>query len=131
MMPLLIGRAREVDARRRAQALLEELGLAHRAAHRPGALSGGEQQRVAVARALAASPRALLADEPTGNLDEETGERLHALVRALNREKGITVVIVTHNERLAAACDRRLRLEGGRLHEGRGAPAAVHAVGGG
>ena len=118
MMPLLIGRMKESEARRRAASLLEELGLSHRAAHRPGALSGGEQQRVAVARALAASPRALLADEPTGNLDEETGERLHALVRALNREKGITVVIVTHNERLAAACDRRLRLEGGRLDVG-------------
>jgi putative ABC transport system ATP-binding protein len=85
---------------------------------------------VAVARALAASPRALLADEPTGNLDEDTGDRLHALVRSLNREKGITVVIVTHNERLAAACDRRLRLEGGRLHDGKASSAGVRAVGG-
>ena len=119
MMPLLIGRAEDVDARQRAQSLLDELGLTPRAHHRPGALSGGEQQRVAVARALAASPRALLADEPTGNLDEETGDRLHALLRGLNREKGITVVLVTHNERLATACDRRLRLEGGRLHDGR------------
>jgi lipoprotein-releasing system ATP-binding protein len=116
MMPLLIRGEREGDARARARSLLGELGLAVRADHRPGALSGGEQQRVAVARALAGSPRAVLADEPTGNLDEETGERLHALVRALNREKGITVVIVTHNERLADACDRRLRLESGRLH---------------
>jgi lipoprotein-releasing system ATP-binding protein len=129
MMPLLIARTSETDARRRAASLLEELGLSPRAAHRPGALSGGEQQRVAVARALAASPRALLADEPTGNLDEETGQRLHDLVRGLNREKGITVVVVTHNERLADACDRRLRLEGGRLHESRtiaraGIPAA-------
>jgi lipoprotein-releasing system ATP-binding protein len=123
MMPLLIARRREAEARQRAQSLLDELGLTARAHHRPGALSGGEQQRVAVARALAASPRALLADEPTGNLDEETGDRLHALVRGLNREKGITVVIVTHNERLAAACDRRLRLEGGRLHDGRSAVA--------
>ena len=129
MMPLLIGRVGEREARARAQSLLEELGLSHRAEHRPGALSGGEQQRVAVARALAASPRALLADEPTGNLDEETGERLHALVRALNREKGITVVIVTHNERLAAACDRRLRLEGGRLHDGKAPAAAIRALG--
>ena len=132
MMPLLIGRVAEREARARAQSLLEELGLAARAHHRPGALSGGEQQRVAVARALVVSPRALLADEPTGNLDEETGERLHALVRGLNREKGITVVIVTHNERLAAACDRRLRLEGGRLHDGRQASAsAVRAAGAG
>jgi lipoprotein-releasing system ATP-binding protein len=129
MMPLLIARTKESDARQRAQALLDELGLAPRAHHRPGALSGGEQQRVAVARALAASPRALLADEPTGNLDEETGERLHALVRGLNREKGITVVLVTHNERLAAACDRRLRLEGGRLHDGRPAVRAAGASG--
>jgi lipoprotein-releasing system ATP-binding protein len=129
MMPLLIGRMREAEARPRAQALLDELGLSARAHHRPGALSGGEQQRVAVARALAVSPRALLADEPTGNLDEETGDRLHALVRSLNRERGITVVVVTHNERLAAACDRRLRLEGGRLHDGRaGASAHVHAA---
>jgi lipoprotein-releasing system ATP-binding protein len=129
MMPLLIARTKEGEARRRAGSLLEELGLSHRADHRPGALSGGEQQRVAVARALAAGPRVLLADEPTGNLDEETGERLHALVRSLNREKGITVVLVTHNERLAAACDRRLRLEGGRLHDGR-ASAAARAAGG-
>jgi lipoprotein-releasing system ATP-binding protein len=132
MMPLLIGRLKESEAQARAHTLLGELGLTARAHHRPGALSGGEQQRVAVARALAASPRALLADEPTGNLDEETGERLHELVRGLNRERGITVVIVTHNERLAAACDRRLRLEAGRLHDGRAAaPGAVRAAGGG
>jgi len=79
--------------------------------------------------ALAASPRALLADEPTGNLDEETGERLHALVRGLNREKGITVVIVTHNERLAAACDRVLRLENGRLNVADGSAGGVSADG--
>jgi lipoprotein-releasing system ATP-binding protein len=129
MMPLLIARQKESEARPRAETLLHELGLTARAQHRPGALSGGEQQRVAVARALALSPRALLADEPTGNLDEETGERLHALVRGLNRERGITVVLVTHNERLAAACDRRLRLEGGRLHDGRAAATPARAVG--
>jgi len=104
------------EAWRRAGALLEELGLAERGHHRPSALSGGEQQRVAVARALIQSPRALLADEPTGNLDPETGERLNALLQRLNREKGLTVVAVTHNERLASACDRDLRLEAGRLH---------------
>jgi lipoprotein-releasing system ATP-binding protein len=131
MMPLLIARAKEAEAKQRAQSLLGELGLSARADHRPGALSGGEQQRVAVARALAASPRALLADEPTGNLDEETGDRLHALVRGLNRDRGITVVLVTHNERLAAACDRRLRLEGGRLHDGRASAPAVRAAGAG
>jgi lipoprotein-releasing system ATP-binding protein len=119
-MPLLIGRLPGARARADAARLLEELDLGHRQHHRPGALSGGEQQRVAVARALACSPRALLADEPTGNLDRDTGDRLHALLRRLNQEKGITVVVVTHNERLAAACDRTLRLEGGVL---RSAPA--------
>jgi lipoprotein-releasing system ATP-binding protein len=118
MMPLLIARTSEDESRRQAMALLEELGLGHRAEHRPGMLSGGEQQRVAVARALIRSPRALLADEPSGNLDVETGERLHDLLRRVNREKGVTVVAVTHNERLAAACDRRLRLDAGRLREG-------------
>ena len=117
-MPLLIGRVPGPEARRDAGRLLEELELGHRAHHRPGAMSGGEQQRVAVARALARSPRALLADEPTGNLDRETGDRLHALLRRLNQEKGITVVVVTHNERLAAACDRTLRLERGVLQPG-------------
>ena len=115
MMPLLVGRTSEGESRRRAASLLDELGLTARAEHRPGALSGGEQQRVAVARALVQSPPALLADEPSGNLDQETGETLHALLRRLNREKGVTIVVVTHNERLAAGCDRRLRLEAGRL----------------
>ena len=114
-MPLLIGRCRAGDAFGRAEALLAELGLGERLAHRPGALSGGEQQRVAVARALASSPRVLLADEPTGNLDFETGARLHDLLRRLNEERRLTVVVVTHNERLASACDRTLRLLGGRL----------------
>src|SRR5207249_1119516 len=92
-MPLLIGRVSAREARAVASRLLEELGLTDRAEHRPGALSGGEQQRVAVARALARSPRALLADEPSGNLDRETGERLHGLLRRLNRERGITLVV--------------------------------------
>lgn len=115
-MPMLIDRRPAGEATTRARALLDELGLTHRLDHRPGTLSGGEQQRVAVARALVQSPRALLADEPSGNLDRETGDRLHELLRRLNQEKGITVVAVTHNERLAAACDRVLRLEGGRLN---------------
>ncbi len=114
-MPLLIARRPAGEAWARATLLLGELGLEHRLKHRPGALSGGEQQRVAVARALAQSPRALLADEPTGNLDQETGDRLHELLRRLNQERKLTVVVVTHNERLAAACDRRLRLEAGKL----------------
>ena len=114
-MPLLIARLSAAEAWTRARALLEELGLGSRVEHRPGALSGGEQQRVAVARALVQSPRAVLADEPTGNLDPETGDRLHELLRRLNKERRITVVVVTHNERLAAACDRTLRLLDGKL----------------
>jgi lipoprotein-releasing system ATP-binding protein len=116
MMPLLIARQEPEESRRQSLALLTELGLAERASHRPGALSGGEQQRVAAARALIRSPAMLLADEPTGNLDVDTGERLHDLLRRINRERGVTLVIVTHNEKLAAGCDRRLRLEAGRLH---------------
>jgi lipoprotein-releasing system ATP-binding protein len=116
MMPMLIARRPASEARRHSEALLGEMGLAERTHHRPGALSGGEQQRVAVARALIQSPPALLADEPSGNLDQETGDRLHALLRRLNQDKGITLVVVTHNERLAAASDRVLRLENGRLH---------------
>jgi lipoprotein-releasing system ATP-binding protein len=115
MMPLLIGRVPDREARARAGALLGEMGLLDRVHHRPGELSGGEQQRVAVARALVRSPRALLADEPSGNLDRSTGDRLHDLLRRLNKDKGITVVVVTHNERLAGECDRTLRLEGGTL----------------
>jgi lipoprotein-releasing system ATP-binding protein len=118
MMPLLIGRVSEREARPKAAALLDELGMTARAEHRPGALSGGEQQRVAVARALVRGPRAVLADEPSGNLDRETGDRLHDLLRRLNREKGLTLVVVTHNERLAASADRTLRLEGGKLVDG-------------
>ena len=114
-MPLLIGGGRAEEARRRALELLEEVGLSGRADHRPGALSGGEQQRVAVARALATGPRALLADEPTGDLDRDTGRRLHETLRALSRSRGLTVVVVTHNDELARACDRVLRLASGRL----------------
>jgi lipoprotein-releasing system ATP-binding protein len=114
-MPMLIARRPAEEARRAAQALLDELGLEARSGHRPGELSGGEQQRVAVARALVRGPRALLADEPTGNLDRASGDRLHELLRRLNRERGLTVIVVTHNEGLAQACDRVLRLEGGVL----------------
>jgi lipoprotein-releasing system ATP-binding protein len=114
-MPLLIGRQPPGEARRRALVLLEEVGLGERAGHRPGALSGGEQQRVAVARALAASPRVLLADEPTGDLDRATGQKLAETLRSLVRARSLTVVIVTHNEELARSCDRVLALSGGRL----------------
>jgi predicted ABC-type transport system involved in lysophospholipase L1 biosynthesis ATPase subunit len=92
------------------------VGLSERLAHRPGMLSGGEQQRVAVARALVMNPALLLADEPTGDLDETTAESLHALLREMHAERRLTSIIATHNPRLAAACDRVLRLEHGQLH---------------
>jgi lipoprotein-releasing system ATP-binding protein len=114
-MPMRIARRPIVEARAAAQTLLERVGLGERLDHRPAMLSGGEQQRVAVARALVMAPALVLADEPTGDLDEATGDTLHALFRAMHRERGLTSVIATHNPRLAAACDRILRLEGGRL----------------
>jgi lipoprotein-releasing system ATP-binding protein len=114
-MPLRIGRVAVADARARASALLARVGIGERLAHRPAMLSGGEQQRVAVARALVARPEVLLADEPTGNLDEATADALHGLLREIHREHGLTSLIATHNARLAGACDRVLRLEGGRL----------------
>ena len=115
MMPGLIRRIPRAEARRRAGAMLERVGLSGRLDHRPGELSGGEQQRVALARALVLSPRLLLADEPTGNLDPQTADGIHALLVELNRSLGITAVVVTHNERLAQALPRRLRLVEGRL----------------
>jgi lipoprotein-releasing system ATP-binding protein len=114
-MPLRIARLPAPDARRRAESLLARVGLGDRLRHRPGTLSGGEQQRVAVARALVAGPDLLIADEPTGDLDERTADALHDLMRDMHRERGLTSIIATHNLRLAARCDRVLRLEGGRL----------------
>jgi len=114
-MPLRIA-GQTADSRvAQALALLGRVGLADRALHRPGTLSGGEQQRVAVARALVGRPSLLLADEPTGNLDEHTAAGLHELLREMHREHNLTSIIATHNASLAAACDRVLRLEGGRL----------------
>jgi len=115
-MPLRIARLATADARPIARSLLERVGLAERLDHRPGMLSGGEQQRVAVARALVRQPSLLLADEPTGDLDETTADALHALLRAMHAEFGLTAIIATHNPRLAQQCDRVLRLEGGTLH---------------
>ena len=114
-MPLRIARQPLAAARPAAEALLRRVGLGDRLRHRPGILSGGEQQRVAVARALVAAPDLLLADEPTGDLDERTADSLHDLLCEMHRERGLTSVIATHNLRLAARCDRVLRLEGGRL----------------
>jgi lipoprotein-releasing system ATP-binding protein len=114
-MPLRIAGTPAAERRGRAEELLARVGLADRATHRPAALSGGEQQRVAIARALVARPTLLLADEPTGNLDEATAADLHRLLKDMHAEHGLTSVIVTHNPILAAACDRVLRLEGGRL----------------
>lgn len=114
-MPLRIARVPVADARPRAQELLRRVGLGERMSHRPGMLSGGEQQRVAVARALVMEPAVLLADEPTGDLDEQTAESLHQLLRNMHRTYGLTSIIATHNPRLAQACDRILRLEAGRL----------------
>jgi lipoprotein-releasing system ATP-binding protein len=117
-MPMRIARAPLAEARSRATALLGRVGLNERLTHRPGMLSGGEQQRVAVARALIMKPAVLLADEPTGDLDEQTADSLHALLREMHAAHGLTSIIATHNPRLAAACDRVLRLEGGRLTPG-------------
>lgn len=115
MLPLeLEGHA---DARQRARALLERVGLGQRLTHYPRQLSGGEQQRVAIARAFAAEPDVLFADEPTGNLDSHTGERISDLLFQLNQERGTTLVLVTHDERLAHRCQRLIRLEAGHLIE--------------
>jgi lipoprotein-releasing system ATP-binding protein len=115
MMPALIAGTSADAARRRADELLARVGLAERLSHRPGELSGGEQQRVAVARALVQEPRAVLADEPTGNLDPHTGEGVQDLLLELNRERDITLVVVTHSATLASAMDRTLRLSAGRI----------------
>jgi lipoprotein-releasing system ATP-binding protein len=117
MMPALIARTAHDRAKATAEELLNDVGLGHRLSHRPGELSGGEQQRVAIARALALSPELLLADEPTGNLDMKTSEGVHALLAELQRKKGLTLVVVTHNEHLAAAMGRTVRLVDGRLEQ--------------
>jgi lipoprotein-releasing system ATP-binding protein len=115
MMPALIRRRDRKDAARGATDILNEVGLGARLHHRPGELSGGEQQRVAVARALMLHPDVVLADEPTGNLDAHTGEAVHQLLQDINKEKGVTFVIVTHNDKLAIRADRVLRMTEGKL----------------
>lgn len=121
-MPLLIRGIARVQALSTAQGLLDEVGLGERADHRAGELSGGEQQRIAIARALAGGPSVLLADEPTGNLDERTGQMIFNLLDELRRNRSLTTILVTHNLHFASRCDRVLRLEGGRLS---GVPGAA------
>ncbi|MBT1075975.1 ABC transporter ATP-binding protein [Geobacter grbiciae] len=115
MMPLLIAGVKRSDAAAPARELLGEVGLAHRLTHKPGELSGGEQQRVAIARALVLSPKLLLADEPTGNLDMKTSDEVHETLERVHRKRGGTLVIVTHNEKLASYMGRTVRLVDGRV----------------
>ena len=117
-MPLLVRREPAARAHRRAAELLERVGLAHRAGHKPSELSGGERQRTAIARALASRPACVLADEPTGNLDHGTARRIGDLMFEINREEGASLVVATHDLDLADRADRRLRLGGGRLEDG-------------
>jgi lipoprotein-releasing system ATP-binding protein len=128
MMPLRIAGVAERIARERAMHLLERVGLAGRVHHRPAQLSGGEQQRTAVARALAVEPQLLLADEPSGNLDHMNSERLHDLFAELTRELEIAMVVVTHNGSLAGRADRVLELEDARLTELRRGPGMADGV---
>lgn len=116
-LPALLRGERDSDSRKQARALLEQLGLGQRLNHLPAQLSGGEQQRVALARAFNGRPAILFADEPTGNLDRQTGDRIANLLFSLNRDHATTLILVTHDELLAARCDRRLRLVGGKLQE--------------
>lgn len=115
MMPALIGRIDRSVAERKAMDLLTQFELRHRMNHRPGELSGGEQQRVALARALINDPILILADEPTGNLDEATSKTIHEIMRDLNKARKLTILIATHNSTLASQCDRVLELHDGKL----------------
>jgi lipoprotein-releasing system ATP-binding protein len=117
MVPALIARTPSARAEARAADLLGQVGLSHRATHRPGELSGGEQQRVAVARSLVMNPHVVFADEPTGNLDEKTSEDVHDLLFRLNRELGLAFVIATHNFALARSMPRRLLMTQGLVQE--------------
>jgi lipoprotein-releasing system ATP-binding protein len=115
MMPAIISGMNSGEAEALAVELLRDVGLGHRLSHKPGELSGGEQQRVAIARALIQSPPLHLADEPTGNLDTRTSEEVHALLSEIHEKKGITLVIVTHNENLASRMEKIIRLVDGNI----------------
>lgn len=117
MLPALIGRKNKRESKERAEFILDLVGLSHRLQHRVGELSGGEQQRVAVARALVLSPKVLLADEPTGNLDTKSSRNLHELLLSLNQEKKVSLVVVTHNMELAGMMQRQLQMKDGLLNE--------------
>jgi lipoprotein-releasing system ATP-binding protein len=119
MMPALIGRDSVQDARMKATEILAAVGLDHRLDHKPGQLSGGEQQRVAIARSLVMSPRLLLADEPTGNLDSATSDEILALLDRLHQKRDLTMVVVTHSEKVATHMDRIVRMVDGRM-QGKG-----------
>ncbi|MCG3112918.1 MAG: ABC transporter ATP-binding protein [Candidatus Manganitrophus sp. SB1] len=115
MMPGLIRRMERQKIEAAAQEMLEAVGLGHRLTHRPGQLSGGEQQRVAIARALVLQPQLILADEPTGNLDTHTSDEVFSLLKKLNRERGTTFVLVTHNEKLSLQADRLIKMVDGKI----------------
>jgi len=114
-LPMILQGATKAEAERRATAILEQVGLGHRLQHRPPELSGGQQQRCAIARALANTPDVILADEPTGNLDTKTGTEVIALIKALNRDKGVTVICSTHDSKMLAASDRVCWIRDGRI----------------
>jgi len=116
MMPCIIRGAPRAETAEAARKILERVGLGPRLTHKVGEISGGEQQRVAIARALVGQPQFLLGDEPTGNLDQKTGEAVFTMIRELHQERGLTSVIVTHNEKIAAQCDEVWEMEGGRLN---------------
>jgi putative ABC transport system ATP-binding protein len=126
-LPLILAHA--PDAHEQAAAMLEAMGLGHRVGHRPSALSGGEQQRVAIARAFVSRPRLILADEPTGNLDQRTGEGIVSTMFAMARASGTALVLVTHDLKLAKACDRMIEIEAGRIRSDSRIPVAMDVEG--
>ena len=121
-LPLMLSGMAPALRQQRVDALLEGLALSNRAGHKPAELSGGQRQRVAIGRAMAMSPALLLADEPTGNLDSHSGEEVMALLETLNRQQGITLIVVTHDERLGARAGRQIRMNDGRIVQDRSAP---------